>query len=119
MDSHYPYMFVEDVRNHVFPIGGELRKGRETVANFSVETGDAELVEELATFAFATHHAYNSHHFAAAFVEWARDCVYWLLRNGQAWYELAYARTEKPELTLRSTVCYRPEADLGSHPVID
>lgn len=96
MDSHYPYMFVEDVRNHIFPVGGELRKGRETVATFAVETGDAEQVEELATFAFATHHAYNSRHFAAAFVEWARDCVYWLLRNGEVWYELAYARTEKP-----------------------
>lgn len=89
MDAHYPSMFVEDVQNHVFSLGGELRKSHAPVATLEVDCADESFIERMATFAFATHYAYDSRHFAAAFVEWARDCVYWLLRNGCARYELA------------------------------
>jgi hypothetical protein len=91
MDSLYAHMFVDDVANMVFPIGGYVKERNNPAVRLLVaDSVQTKETEQLVTAGLSYGESYSRADLSRAVCDWGRYCSSQLLRNGKAWYELAF-----------------------------
>jgi hypothetical protein len=91
--SLYGAMFVQDITNHVFPIGGHLRAGEAPTWALDAPNENQKKMA-LGAFAFRASDAWDTRDVSHVMCQWGTRCVQDILLWGTSLHEVAFWRSK-------------------------